>query len=880
MPTPNEAMKEEAQRGLDWRSEFGRGGTEVGIARARDIVNGRDLSEETIGRMVSYFARHEVDKEAEGFRPGEDGYPSNGRIAWALWGGDPGKTWAEREWSRIKENRDYRPYPNEHAARLKDPSQYDSFRRENDAGGPGIDFIYGIKDGTSEIQAIRFDKTRYSVSEAKRWLETHDFKPIQFEEASERDMEISNEFGDACPLPIMNGEVNKANHLICIEQANLGPADPSNAEEYWTNMATVWLVPVEQAKTRQCQNCGYYENTPKILDCLTNGDKILASELPVEPKWVDVSDPSGYCTKWDITCTSIRTCVTWESPAMENQEITTGQEVEEIVFDETGDRKAGERVTRSDAMEARVESVDDRRVSMSISSEAPVIRSYGEEVLDHKPESIDLSFINSGRAPLLLDHDPEKQIGVIESVSLDASARKLRATVRFSKNALASEVYSDVADNIRGNVSIGYSIAKMVKENNGTVYRATSWRPMEASIVSIPADVTVGVGRSDATVTSEAEPQGLIETPEKETKMENSAQVAVDSRAFDAPVQQDVGLNKTEIKRFSLMRAIRALANPTDRQLQKDAAFELECSEAAQRAFGQSAQGILVPAEVLRNWNKRDLNTSDDAGLVGTQFRPDAFVDALRNASSVMQAGATMLTGLQGNIKIPKKSAASSGGWFTEGSAASESEFTTTSITLSPKTVGAYTDATRNLLMQGSPDVESLIRNDLAQALAIAIDLGALSGSGSSGQPTGVRSTSGINTKDFAATYPTFAEVVGMETEVAADNALNGNLAYIMNAAMYGALKTTAKASNTAAFVAEDGMVNGYKAIVSNQAAAGDVYFGNWSDVLIGMWGGLDIVVDPYTASTTGTVRIVAMQSVDVAVRNAVSFCLGDADIA
>ena len=109
---------------------------------------------------------------------------------------------------------------------------------------------------------------------------------------------------------------------------------------------------------------------------------------------------------------------------------------------------------------------------------------------------------------------------------------------------------------------------------------------------------------------------------------------------------------------------------------------------------------------------------------------------------------------------------------------------------------------------------------------------------------------------------------------------LSGNLAYIMNAAMYGALKTTAKASNTAAFVAEGGLVNGYKAIVSNQAAAGDVYFGNWSDVLIGMWGGLDIVVDPYTASTTGTVRIVAMQSVDVAVRNAVSFCLGDADIA
>ena len=786
MPAPNEAMKEEAQRGLDWRSEFGRGGTEVGIARARDIVNGRDLSEETIGRMVSYFARHEVDKEAEGFRPGEDGYPSNGRIAWALWGGDPGKTWAENEWSKIKANRDYRPYPNEHAARLKDPSQYDSFRRENDAGGTGIDFIYGIKNGTTEIQVIRFDKNRYSVAEAKKWLESHDFKPILFEEATER-------------------EAMEDNRAMVSVSVHIDTEDQADVIEAITNMPQPEPTPVDE-----------------------NGN--------------------------------------------------------EIVMDLSDDRKAGERVTRSDAMEARVESVDDRRVSMSISSEAPVQRSYGDEVLDHKPESIDLSFINSGRAPLLLDHDPEKQIGVIESVSLDASARKLRATVRFSKNALASEVYSDVADNIRGNVSIGYSIAKMVKENNGAIYRATSWRPMEASIVSIPADVTVGVGRSDATVTSEAEPQGLIETPAqvapKETKMENSVNVAVESRAFDAPVQQDVGLNQTEIKRFSLMRALRALANPTDRALQKEAAFEFECSEAAQRAFGQSAQGILVPADVLRQWNKRDLNTTDDAGLVGQNFRPDAFVDALRNASSVMQAGATMLTGLQGNVKIPKKSATSSGGWFAEGSAASESEATFTSITMSPKTVGAFTDVTRNLMMQGSPDVESLIRNDLAASLAIAIDLGALSGSGSSGQPTGIRATSGINTKDFAATNPTFAEIVGMETEVAADNALRGNLAYIINAAMAGALKTTAKDSGSGLFVLQNGEMNGYRTIVSNQAATGDAYFGNFADLLIGMWGGLDILVDPYTSSTTGTVRIVAMQSVDVAVRHAVSFCLGDADIA
>ncbi len=98
---PTGGMKEEAQRGLDWRREFGRGGTEVGIARARDIVNGKNLSLDTVKRMRSFFARHRVDKEAEGFSPGEEGYPSNGRIAWALWGGDAGQSWAAARVSQM-----------------------------------------------------------------------------------------------------------------------------------------------------------------------------------------------------------------------------------------------------------------------------------------------------------------------------------------------------------------------------------------------------------------------------------------------------------------------------------------------------------------------------------------------------------------------------------------------------------------------------------------------------------------------------------------------------------------------------------------------------------------------------------------------------------
>lgn len=98
---PTETMAEEAKRGLAWRDEYNRGGTLVGVARARDISNRKNLSPDTIKRMVSYFSRHEVDKQGQGFSPNEEGYPSAGRIAWALWGGDAGKSWAEEKSKQI-----------------------------------------------------------------------------------------------------------------------------------------------------------------------------------------------------------------------------------------------------------------------------------------------------------------------------------------------------------------------------------------------------------------------------------------------------------------------------------------------------------------------------------------------------------------------------------------------------------------------------------------------------------------------------------------------------------------------------------------------------------------------------------------------------------
>jgi len=598
------------------------------------------------------------------------------------------------------------------------------------------------------------------------------------------------------------------------------------------------------------------------------------------------------------------------------------EETTEEVVDET-DRTATAEVQHR-AMEMDISPIDEdtRTVKMALSSEEPVSRSFGNEVLDHSKESIDLSFLASGRAPLLLDHDPEKQIGVIKSVQLDEQSRRLRAEVRFGKGELAREAFSDVVDGIKANISVGYSIGKMERDRDDKeTYRAKSWKPVEASLVSIPADMTVGVGRS-----GKAENKPVIKTSLKERNImsevnieavkaeaqqaaqKNAAQIVelgarhnksdmareaiAQGRSIDefrgellesigsttALESQDIGMNEKEVQNFSMMRAIHALANPTDRRAQEAAAFEFECSRAAAEQYGTTAQGIMLPADVLRTWNKRDLNSADESELFSDDFRGGDFIDALRNQSSVMSAGARMLGGLSGDVKIPKKTAAAAASWIaTEGGDASESEMTVGNVSLTPKTLGAFTDVTRQLLIQSSLDVESLIRDDLTKAMAIAIDKAGLEGTGSSGQPTGILNTTGVNTvTNFAAANPTFAEVVSLETAVAEDNALNGNLSYILPASMNGALKTTAKDAGSGQFVSQGGQINGYNAIVSNQATAGNMYFGNFDDLLIGMFGGLDIVVDPYTASKSGTVRVVALQSVDCAVRHAVSFAFGN----
>ncbi len=586
----------------------------------------------------------------------------------------------------------------------------------------------------------------------------------------------------------------------------------------------------------------------------------------------------------------------------------------------------GQLLKRSEVADFQV-SEDERSIEFPFSSEYPVARYFGNEVLSHERGAADLDRLNDS-APVLFNHDPNKVIGVVERAWLDDKAKRGYVNVRFSRNAFAQEVLADVRDGVLRNVSFGYAINDM--EQRGEDFVATRWSPYEVSVVSIPADPTVGVGRAldaqpaapAASPTPETEPEvpmentpdlsavraeaaaeaakaersrisGITALAEKHGLADLGRQLIEGGRSLDEaraavldklgakvePVSEkaaDIGLSAKETREFSFQRAINALANPQDRKLWEAAAFERECSEAAAQRAGKTAQGIMVPNEVLR----RDLvvGTASAAGdLVGVDFRPGSFIELLRNRSALVGLGVTSLTGLSGNVAIPRQTGAATAYWVAESGAPTESNQTVDQVNMSPKTVGAFTDYSRKLMLQSSIDVEQMIRQDLATVLALEIDRVGLYGLGSSNQPLGVKLTTGINTEDFGAATPTYAEVVSMESKIAADNADIGAMAYLMNASMRGALKTKDKGTDTGAYVFEPGgTVNGYSAAVSNQVLSGDIFFAVWSQLIMGMWSGLDLTVDPYTHSTSGTVRVVALQDVDFGVRHPESFCRGN----
>lgn len=588
-----------------------------------------------------------------------------------------------------------------------------------------------------------------------------------------------------------------------------------------------------------------------------------------------------------------------------------------------------------------------RTVEFSFSSEFPVDRWFGKEILSHNSGSADLSRMNAG-ANALFNHNMDDYVGVVEKAWIGEDKRGY-CEVRFGKSAEADQKFQDVLDGVLRNVSFGYMIDELVlskqgKDGQDSEYTATRWQPYEVSFVTVPADPTVGVGRSEGSddeslkelvrkanesfekinkpagepaimgemkmpeaivdvqgerqkaITEErarakainalCEKHGMVEVARElidgERSLDEAREIVLDKvlARGQKPVTQkeaNIGMSDKEKRQYSFLNIIRAQMHPNERSFQEAAAFEREVSEAAQKKTGKTARGFLVPFDVLTN--KRDLTvgTSTAGGnLVATDLLPGSFIELLRNKSIVMQAGAQSLSGLVGNLAIPRMTGASTAYWVAESGAPTESQQAFDQVTMSPKTVGAFTDYSRKLMLQSSMDVEAMVRGDLASVIALEMDRVALYGSGSSNQPLGLSGTSGINTKSFGVQdAPTFAELVDLETKINAANADVNAMKYLFNAAGVGYLKSTPKAGTYPVFIMENGEVNGYAALRSQQIAAHDFWFGVWSQIVIGMWSGLDILIDPYTGGTAGTVRVIAHQDCDIAIRHPSAFTKG-----
>ena len=771
MPKPNSGMKSEARKGLDWRSEFGRGGTEVGIPRGRDIVNAKDLSDSTVKRMYSFFSRHEVDKKAQGFRPGEKGYPSNGRIAWALWGGDAGFSWSRRLVNQMK---------------------------KDERWSESID-----KDDTIEPEQEVTQMERHVIGVE----ETEDSFIVEFRKG---DMEAAQE---------------------TVDDAVEEKAAESDDEEY-------------QAMARDMVS-----------------DKVIYRTIDLSRGAIDE---------------------------------------------------------------------EKRIVRIGVSSETPVERDFGLEVLGHNKEDIDMEFMSSGRAPLLYNHKMDEQIGVVRSFYLDEAQRRTVALVEFGNSALAREVFDDVSKGIKQNISVGYSVNKLVRSKDGEgkeFYRA-SWTPMEASIVSIPADSSkfVGVGRSTektlntnkvTTMTEEvkvdvrqvsdsAKAEALANVGEIISLGKHHNQRDLADKAIERGVSVDqfkgelleavrndrpletpaavVDVAKSEQREYSLIRAIKAASSGDWRE----AGYEREISDEIANRSGKEARGFYVPANI--NWGQRDQTkspTSAGGFLVGTDHLADQFIEALYGRLTVASLGARIMQGLKGDIAIPKLSASVTNSAFVaEGAAPSEGAATFSQVTMSPKTLAAYVDVSRRLTQQSDPSVEQVLRNDIINTFARRIDDAAIEGGATNG-PSGIIANSGTNvvamgTNGAAITY---AKVVEMMKAVEEDNALINSSAFLTNPKVIAALRTTARQANG---VEGNFIMDANQSILGTNVASSTVVpsdlakgtgsnlsamvYGDFSQIMIGFWSGVDVVVDQSSLSTSGGTRLAFFQDLDVALRYPESF--------
>lgn len=349
-----------------------------------------------------------------------------------------------------------------------------------------------------------------------------------------------------------------------------------------------------------------------------------------------------------------------------------------------------------------------------------------------------------------------------------------------------------------------------------------------------------------------------------------------------------VDLSQKEKESFSILRGL-------DCRINGKKCFEHEVSDEIEKKLGRSRSGansIYVPTSLPTQKRAPLTAGTGSAGGLTIQTDVQPLIEVLRNKVVAIAAGATVLAGLRDPLLFPKQLTPGAASWVAEnpGSDVAETDITFGSFTLSPKTVMGMQSYSRQLLAQSSLDVEMLTRNDLMRVIALAIDLGVINGSGSSNQPTGILNQAGIDVVALGTNgaQPAYANVVQQETDVATANADMGSLAYVTTPGIRGRLKQVAKLANTISQAVWDndqrvspglqrGEVNGYPAFASSQVPSNlvkgtssnchAIIFGDWSGVLIGEWGAMEVMADPFTKLGQAMVRIVGWAMIDTNVR-------------
>lgn len=322
--------------------------------------------------------------------------------------------------------------------------------------------------------------------------------------------------------------------------------------------------------------------------------------------------------------------------------------------------------------------------------------------------------------------------------------------------------------------------------------------------------------------------------------------------------------NKRTMEKFSLLKTINDIAN--NKQVDERASEVISAGVAEMRKSGQNYGGqIVLPMEYRTDGDQ----VAATVATYGQENVPEdkmGILEPLRASMVLVQAGATYMNGLVGDVSIPVYSG-SQVGWKGEVDAAAKGNGTFSEVTLSPKRLTAYIDITKQFLAQDSNAAEAMLQRDIVNALSNKLEATILgSDAGSTTQPAGI--FNGVTAETAAITY---AGIVGMETTLESKN-VSGDIKFIISPSAKADLKTTLKSSGVAGYLMEDDEMNGYEVLSTSNVAGKGVVMGNFNDYVIGQWGGIDLTVDPYTQAANGCIRLVINAYFDAKPRRADAF--------